>query len=524
MVNIPRWKIIFTLLVCAMAVLFSAPNLVGQQAQSWMQTNLPSWMPSKTINLGLDLQGGSHILLEVAIGTVIKERSDALVQAARPILRGETGYKRIGALTGEAGGIQVTLRKAEDVEQARSLLRDLDLDISWRVIEEKNRLEGVFTEDALIRIRNQTIDQSIEIVRRRIDETGTREPVIQRQGDDRILVQLPGIDDPEQIKSLLGKTAKLSFHLVNMQITGNLRSGGGNMVLPMQEDPSQTMAVNRRATLTGDMLVNAQFAPDQHGQPAVSFRFNTIGAKKFCTFSRNNTGKLFAIVLDKEIISAPVIREPICGGAGQISGSFSVQEANDLALLLRAGALPAPLKILEERSVGPSLGADSVEAGKIASLVALGLVLVFMALCYGLFGVFADIALVVNVSLIFALLSGLQATLTLPGIAGIVLTIGMAVDANVLIFERIREELRGGRSVISAIDAGYSRAMTTIIDSNLTTLIAAIILYSFGTGPIKGFAVTLAIGILTSFFSAIMVTRLLVVTWLKKNKPSTLPV
>jgi preprotein translocase subunit SecD len=296
------------------------------------------------------------------------------------------------------------------------------------------------------------------------------------------------------------------------------------MTLPMAGEAGQTINVIRRAELTGDMLTNAQYAPDQNGQSAVSFRFNTIGAKRFCDLSRENVNRLFAIVLDKEVISAPVIREPICGGQGQISGSFSVKEANDLALLLRAGALPAPLTILEERTVGPSLGADSVEAGKIASLIGLAGVLIFMLLTYGRFGIYANIALVVNVTLIFALLSCLQATLTLPGIAGIVLTIGMAVDANVLIFERIKEEMANGRSPMSAVDAGFRRAMSTIIDSNLTTLIAATILYSFGTGPIKGFSVTLAIGIITSFFSAIMVTRLMVVMWLQKNKPSTMKI
>ena len=354
-------------------------------------------------------------------------------------------------------------------------------------------------------------------MRRRIDETGTREPVIQRQGDDRILVQLPGIDDPQRIKDLLGTTAKLTFHLANPNARGT-----SVMTLPMAEDPTQSIAVERRAELSGDMLVNAQVGQDQGGQPAVTFRFDAVGAKRFAKFSSENVNNLFAIVLDNEVISAPVIREPILGGAGQISGSFSIKEASDLALLLRAGALPAPLTVLEERSVGPSLGADSVEAGKVASAIGLAGVLVFMFLSYGRFGAYANVALLVNMSLIFALLSSLQATLTLPGIAGIVLTIGMAVDANVLIFERIKEEIENGRSPMSAVDAGFSRAMATIIDANLTTLIAAIILYSFGTGPIKGFSVTLAIGIATSFFSAIMITRLLVIRYLKTKKPSEL--
>ena len=329
---------------------------------------------------------------------------------------------------------------------------------------------------------------------------------------------MPGAN-AEDLKRIIGKTAKLSFHLVSSEAGGvSTRS------LPMADNPAQDVPIQRRAMITGEMLAGAQPSFDQGGQAVVSFRLNSAGAKRFCDVSRSNVGKPFAIVLDSEVISAPVIREAICGGQGQISGGFTVQSANELALLLRAGALPAPLTVMEERTVGPSLGADSVQAGKIASIIALALVLVFMFLSYGTFGAYADVALVVNVALLFAILSGLQATLTLPGIAGIVLTVGMAVDANVLIFERIREERAAGRSIMSSIDAGYSRAMTTIIDSNLTTLIAAIILFSFGTGPIKGFAVTLGVGILTSFFSAIMVTRILVIWWLRRADRKELPI
>ncbi|MEM6780918.1 MAG: protein translocase subunit SecD [Pseudomonadota bacterium] len=520
MVQIPRWKVIAVLVVIAMAFIYSAPNVIGTKAQTWMQESLPSWLPSKTVNLGLDLQGGSHLLLDVDLDVVVRERAEGLEDAARPELRSaRVGYRRIGVMP---NGVRVTLRDLDDADAVRDILRELDDGLEVTI--DGDKVEGIFTEEYLEELNSQVIDQSIEIVRRRIDETGTNEPVIQRQGDDRILVQLPGVDDPQRIKDLLGTTAKMTFHLVDEEAGFDARNTASTIVLSYVEEPTRTLALKRRAELSGDTLTNAQFAQDQSGQPAVSFRFNTVGTKKFCTLSRENVGRLFAIVLDDEIISAPVIREPICGGNGQISGNFSIKEANDLALLLRAGALPAPLTILEERTVGPSLGADSVEAGKIASIIGLAAVLFFMALMYGLFGMFAAVALFVNVALIFALLSGLQATLTLPGIAGIVLTIGMAVDANVLIFERIKEEMRNGRSPIAAIDAGYSRAMGTIIDSNLTTLIAAIILFSFGTGPIKGFAVTLGIGIMTSFFSAIMVTRLMVVTWLKNKRPSTLPV
>lgn len=519
MLNIARWKIILVLAVIAFGILYAAPNVMGAKARDFIVQTLPGFVPHQTVNLGLDLQGGSHLLLQVELGGVIKERADSIVQSLRPDMREEKiGYRR---LTESDDGVRVTVREEKDVDAVRRMIRALDNTLEISV--NGNDIEAKFSDVAIKQIQDQTINQSIEIVRRRIDETGTREPIIQRQGDDRILVQLPGLDDPARVKDLLGKTAKLGFHLVDDGTNSSTRS----MILPMAAgsgQAGQTLPVNRRAEITGDMLTNAQYAPDQNGQSAVSFRFNAIGAKRFCDLSRENVNKLFAIVLDGEIISAPVIREAICGGQGQISGSFSVKEANDLALLLRAGALPAPLSIIEERTVGPSLGADSVEAGKIASIIALIGVLIFMLVSYKRFGIYANIALLVNVSLIFAILSSLQATLTLPGIAGIVLTIGMAVDANVLIFERIKEELVNGRSVMSAVDAGFSRAMGTIIDSNLTTLIAAIILYSFGTGPIKGFAVTLAVGIITSFFSAIMVTRLLAVRWLMKKKPTELKI
>lgn len=518
MIQIARWKALLIFTVCVLAFVYALPNVLGKDVRGWMQTHLPSWLPSKTVSLGLDLQGGSHLLLEADIDVVIKERAEGLVSTARTDLRSEKiGYTRISALP---TGLRLILRDPADAEAAKKILRGIERDVDVIVGADGKTLEARFTDVALKTIKDQTISQSIEIVRRRVDETGTREPVITRQGEDRIIVQLPGVEDPQYIKDILGQTAKMTFHLVDQ--TG--RSSGGVRVLPMMEDPNRTLAVERRAMLTGDMVTNAQYCTTQYGESAVCFNLNGIGAKKFCRVTREHTNEPFAIVLDGAVVSAPNINTPICGGAGQITGAFSVQEANDLALLLRAGALPAPLNVLEERTVGPSLGADSVEAGKWASLVGMVGILIFMGASYGLFGLMANVALVVNMALIFAMLSGLQATLTLPGIAGIVLTIGMAVDANVLIFERIREELHKGRSPLAAVDAGYNRAMATIIDSNLTTLIAALILYSFGTGPIKGFAVTLGIGIVTSFFSAIWVTRLIVVSWLQKKKPSVLPI
>ncbi|MEC9454329.1 MAG: protein translocase subunit SecD, partial [Pseudomonadota bacterium] len=363
------------------------------------------------------------------------------------------------------------------------------------------------------------------------DETGVSEPTIQRQGEDRILVQLPGLQDPERLKRLLGKTAKMSFHLVDQTVSeldlARGRLPPGTMRLPADDEVdsegnARFYPIRKRVMVSGDALVDSQ-PTFQDNQAVVSFRFDASGAKKFGRVTQENVGRPFAIVLDGKVISAPVIREAILGGSGIISGNFNTQSAKELALLLRAGALPAPMNILEERTVGPDLGADSVEAGKIASAIGLIAVLVFMLLYYGLFGIVADIALILNLIIIFGVLSILQATLTLPGIAGIVLTIGMAVDANVLIYERIREEMKSGRSPFSAMEAGYKRAFTTIFDSNLTTLIAAVILYLFGSGPVQGFAVTLGIGILTSMFTAMLVSRYILVWWLKRFRPKTLP-
>lgn len=505
-----------------LAVLYSAPNFVPKDQQAKILGALPGFLPHKTINLGLDLQGGSHILLQVDLASVTKQRSDDLVSSLRPALRDKkVGYKRLAVIPG--GGIRVTLKEPTDAQAITDAIRKLDNTLSIQTNDDN--VEGTFSESGIKTVKEEVLSQSIEIVRRRIDETGTNEPIIQRQGDDRIVVQLPGIDDPDRVKQLLGKTAKLGFHLVNMDVgNSDVKATGGDMILPMTERPGETLAVQRQAMLTGDMLVNAAYAPDQNGAAAVSFRFNPLGTKKFCDLSRENVNKLFAIVLDNEIISAPVIREPICGGSGQISGNFTVKEANDLAILLRAGALPAPLHIIEERTVGPSLGADSIESGKKAAILGLILVFAIMIAKYSLFGIFACIGMLVNLAICFAFLSVMQATLTMPGIAGLVLTVCMSVDANVLIFERIREELREGRSPISAIDNGFRIAFGTILDSNLTALFASLILFSFGTGPIKGFAVTTAIGVVASFFTAISVVRVMVVYWMGRRKLSALPV
>lgn len=522
MVHIPRWQIILIVAVLLFGAVTAAPNLLKPETAQ----GLPGWLPRDQISLGLDLQGGSYLLLEVDFETVVREQLENLVDGIRlGLRRARLTYTNLGT---EGSAAVFRLGDPDEIEQARRIVRQTASDVAIDV-STNGEFRVTFTEVALTARRANVIEQSIEVVRRRIDETGTREPSIQRQGDSRILIQLPGIGDPERIKALLGKTAKMTFRFVNeTAIPASGRAPPGSEILESDElDPfgnPRRYLVRRRVMVSGENLTHAASTTGQDGRPVVSFTFDTLGAKRFADATRANVGRVFAIILDGKVISAPVIREPILGGSGQISGSFTFQETQDLALLLRAGALPAPLTILEERSVGPGLGADSVRAGKFASLLGLILVVVFMAVAYGLFGVMADVALLVNLILILGVLSVLQATLTLPGVAGIVLTIGMAVDANVLIFERIREESRAGRSPITAIDAGYRRAMTTIIDSNLTTLIAALLLFQFGSGPVKGFAVTLAIGLVSSMFTSIMLTRLLIVIWLRRRRPQALAI
>lgn len=507
------------------------PADIQARAEAW-----PSYLPGSVINLGLDLRGGAHVLVEVKIEDVVEERLVNLVADARTALR-DAGVRRYTNLRATPSGVTVRITEAADVAVAETALRALsqpipdpilgsagpDLDIS----SGGDQSFSLTPTDALIKqITDSTMAQSLEIVRRRIDEAGTREPTIQRQGERRILIQVPGVDNAEEILELLGTTAKLSFHLVDGE-TSNLdrTPGPGLVVYPDAEDPARGYIVERRALVTGEELDDAQGGFDgQTGEPVVNFRFNGAGARKFASATSANVGTPFAVVLDGEVITAPVIREPILGGSGQISGNFTTDGAQRLAVLLRAGALPADIKVLEQRTVGPGLGADSIAAGKIATIIAFIAVLVFMALSYGKFGLFANVALIVNVALILGILSVLGATLTLPGIAGIVLTIGMAVDANVLIFERIREELRSAKGVSRAIELGYERAFSAIIDANVTTFLAAIILFAIGSGPVRGFSVTLGVGILTSVFTAVMVTRLMISIWYGARRPKQITI
>ena len=534
------WKVALVAVLCLLGLAFTIPNFLSKQTAD----GLPDWLPHKQVNLGLDLQGGSHLLLEVEAAVVVQERLAALVDSMRPALRAKRiGYRDLGERNGAA---TVTIRNPEQLELAVEEIRKLavpvqgnavagitgGLDIEVDVIS-TNQILVTLTEEAIAERRRSAVQQSIEIVRRRIDELGTREPTIQRQGEERILVQVPGLQDPERLKSILGKTAKMVFRLVDVttspaEILAGGRTPPGSELLESDErnpdgTPVDLYVVRKRVMVSGDTLVDSS-ATFQDNMPVVSFRFDSVGAKRFGDATVKNVRKPFAIVLDRRVISAPVIREPILGGTGIISGNFTVQEVQDLSLLLRAGALPAPLKILEERTVGPALGADSIAAGQIACIIAFVAVMVFMVLSYGVFGLAADLALLINLFLIMGALSLLQATLTLPGIAGIVLTIGMAVDANVLVFERIREEVRTGKTPFAAMEAGYQRALGTILDANITTFIAAVILFVMGTGPIKGFSVTLGIGILTSVFTAVTVTRLMLVIWLRRTRPAALPI
>ena len=513
MLQFKLWKKIFVIAIAFMGIIYSIPNIISGDESL-------TFLPGKKINLGLDLQGGSHLLLRVDVDAVKHERLENLGGAIRRDFRGKK--IRFSDLQISSNAVSLRVRDDSDIPKAQQIFAGLSND--YTTSNDSRTYKIVFNQVGLSNMRARTVDQSIEIIRRRLDPEGTKEPVIQRQGLDRILVQLPGIDDPEAVKRLLGRTAKLTFQLVDTQMTAaeatqRGRTPPGTIIMESANDDGRKYLIEKRVMVSGEMLDGATANFDQNNRPAVSFTLNSDGARRFGKVTGENIGRPFAIILDGQVVSAPTIQSQIFG-SGQITGDFSVTETNELALILRAGALPAPLIILEERSIGPGLGADSISAGKIAAVIGLVLVAVFMALSYGFFGGLAVCALTVNIILIIAALSALQATLTLPGIAGIVLTMGMAVDANVLVFERIREELAKGRSAIAAIDSGYQRAISTIIDSNLTTLFAALFLYIFGSGPIKGFAVTLGIGIITSMFTAVMVTRLLIVFWVERKRPT----
>ncbi|NTF07660.1 protein translocase subunit SecDF [Agrobacterium rubi] len=534
MLHFSRWKTAFIWLAVLISVFIASPNLFTDKQLEGM----PSWYKDNKVTLGLDLQGGSHIMLKIERSDIVKERLETIVGDVRTQLR-DANVKYSG-LAGNGQQVQVRISDPAQYEAAKTALRDLTLPISSGTLvgtsitevtmsdAGDNVLRLNLTDDGINYRMSSAVSQSIEVVRRRVDEVGTTEPLIQRQGSDRIIVQVPGLQDPQRLKSLLNQTAKLSFRMVDtsmpVQEAMNGRPPATSEILYSQDDPPVPYLVERRALVSGDNLVDSQASfNQQNNEPVVTFRFDSRGAQRFAQATQQNVGKPFAIILDNQVISAPVIREPIIGGSGQISGNFSVQGANDLAVLLRAGALPATLTVVEERTVGPSLGSDSINAGLMASAIGAAGVVIFMFIFYGFFGLLANIALIVNIVMLLAVLSIIGSTLTLPGIAGIVLTIGMAVDSNVLIYERIREEVRSGKPLISSLESGFTRAFATIMDANITTLIVAGVLFYMGTGPVKGFAVTLAVGIVTTVFTAYTLTAWMFGVWVRRSRPKALP-
>jgi len=544
MLKFPLWKILLILVPCLWGIYSFSPHFFYSQVEKYndlkksglVETQKPllepqlwyDWAPSDLVNLGLDLRGGAHVLVEVSLEDVYSERIQNFWPEIRKNLRAIRND--VGSFSQEISALNdsliITISKKEGIEKAVSFLNK-ELSSKKNILEilrfEDNKIKVSFDEQEKRKIDNQTMDQSLEIIRRRVDEAGTREPTIQKQGSRRILIQVPGLGSAEELLQLIGRTAKLTFHpVIKNSVSCEKKPVITSIIVENFDDNNNCLELEKKFVVSGSELTNAQPSFDQNNRPAVSFQFNPVGGRKFGEYTKNNIGNPFAIVLDKQVISAPIIQSYIPGGAGIITGNFSVDESNRLAILLRAGALPAAIQVLEQRTVGPELGADSIKSGKIAAIIAGILVLLFMIASYGLFGLFANVGLIFNIALIFSIMAYFAATLTLPGIAGIVLTIGMAVDANVLIFERIREEIKTNKSLYRAIELGYEKALTSIIDANVTTFIAAVILFTLGSGPIKGFSVTLGIGIMTSVFTAVYLTRLLISIYFGFKKPKIL--
>ncbi len=544
MLKFPLWKILLILIPCLWGIYSFSPHFFYSQVEKYndlkksglVETQKPflepqlwyDWAPSDLVNLGLDLRGGAHVLVEVSLEDVYSERIQNFWPEIRKNLRAIRND--VGSFSQEISDLNdsliIAINKKEGIEKAISFLNK-ELSSKNNILEilrfEDNKIKVSFDEQEKRKIDNQTMDQSLEIIRRRVDEAGTREPTIQKQGSRRILIQVPGLGSAEELLQLIGRTAKLTFHpVIKNSVSCEKKPVINSIIVENFDDKNNCLELEKKFVVSGSQLTNAQPSFDQNNRPAVSFQFNPVGGRKFGEYTKNNIGNPFAIVLDKQVISAPIIQSYIPGGAGIITGNFSVDESNRLSILLRAGALPADIQVLEQRTVGPELGADSIKSGKIAAIIAGILVLLFMIASYGLFGLFANVGLIFNIALIFSIMAYFSATLTLPGIAGIVLTIGMAVDANVLIFERIKEEIKTNKSLYRAIELGYEKALTSIIDANVTTFIAAVILFSLGSGPIKGFSVTLGIGIMTSVFTAVYLTRLLISIYFGFKKPKIL--
>jgi preprotein translocase subunit SecD len=554
MLQIPIWKRVLIWAVCAAGIILAMPNLFYGQVERHNDAaavveagatltpeqqaafdGWPDWLPGTLVNLGLDLRGGAHLLAEVRVSDVYAQRMDGTWPEVRDALRAERDVVgNVRRVDSDPGELRLRVSNEAGIPRALEVVRGLARPVTSLMGVGASDIEVVQDgADIVVRLSeaerqatdDRTVQQSLEIVRRRVDEVGTREPNIQRQGEDRILIQVPGIGSAAELKALIGTTARLTFHpVVGRTTDAQAPTDGRTQVLPSLDEPGQFYVVETTPVVSGENLVDAQPAFDQNGRPAVNFRFNPTGARAFGDYTAANIGQPFAIVLDNEVISAPVIQDHIPGGSGIITGSFTVEDSTQLAILLRAGALPAELTFLEERTIGPELGRDSIEAGQMAGVVGLIAMAVFMIASYGLFGVFAVVALAVNIVLIIGTLSLIGATLTLPGIAGIVLTMGMAVDANVLIFERMREELRAGKGPARAIEQGFDRAFSAIMDSNVTGLLVALIMFALGSGPVRGFAVTTGLGILTSMFTAVYVTRLIIVTWLAWRRPKAIVV
>lgn len=528
MVNVARWKVILVLLAAAISILFALPNLLTESQRA----ALPPFMPKNNLNLGLDLQGGSYLLLEVDTAELQQTRVANLIEDARVTLA-DAGVG-VTSVTPQADGAVITVSDASGMEAASQALQNLvrasTQGVPDRAVQRlsDNRIRFTFTRQALDAMGPQAVDQSIEVVRRRVDSLGTREPSITRQGANRIVVQAPGESDPAQLERVIGQTAQLTFQMVD--VDNSVAEAQAGRVPPDAEllaypDMGQPMLVKRRVLVSGENLTHASVGSDQSGRPAIDFRFDSQGSRRFGEATSQNIGRPFAIILDGSIISAPTIQSAITGGNGQITGSFTIAEASELVNLLNGGALPAPLNVEERRTVTAELGADAVEAGAISTALGAVVIVAFMILAYGfLFGGISVIGLVLNGTMIIAAMSMTGATLTLPGIAGLILTFAVAVDANVLIYERMRDEYRQGKSVIASMDAGFNKAMGTIIDANLTTLVAAMIMFVFGAGPVRGFAWTLTIGVFTSMFSSVMVAQVLLAYWLKIRRPKTLPI
>ena len=532
MLDFPRWRVWMLNIIIFTGVLFAIPSVLPTN----IRAQVAQYLPTPTINLGLDLAGGSHILLEADTSQLAETRLEALEDSVRSAMRRAEPRIAIDDVSRSNGQLSFSVTEPSQVDAAREALLTITSNTTggrdWNIgVNDGNRIiltpAGAGNETAL----DQAMDTAKDVIDRRINALGTLEPTIIRQGDNRIVVQVPGLDDPEALKALIGKTAKLEFKLVDEQADPDQTAQGkarvGSQVLPYPSNPTglPNIAVRRLGGIAGDKLVKADPTFDQQtNEPAVTIQFDGEGGQKFARMTQQNTNKLFAIILDGQVISAPQIREPIFGGISQISGSFTVESANQLAIALRSGALPVDLKIVEERSVGPDLGADSIRRGVLAAVIGTTAILVLMVLVYGRFGMYANIALVINIAMILGVMAMANATLTLPGIAGFVLTIGAAVDANVLINERIREELKRGRRVVQAIEFGYKEASRAIFDANSTNVIAAVLLFIFGSGPIRGFAVVLMIGIVTSVFTAVTITRMWVSRWVKRARPHELTI